>query len=103
MNDNVLFMTLVFVFICVFYSIFMMLMHPIVVEKLYYAKKGNMYKLMPLQLNHFISFNQNDLEWVCTLCFPLFFAFLYGGYFAKRFYNILIEDNDENRIASWLF
>lgn len=37
-----------------------------------------------------------------AVMFPLYYCFRYGSIYAKIFYRILIEDKDENRIASWL-
>lgn len=37
-----------------------------------------------------------------SLLFPFYFMFKYGCWYGKKFYNILIENKDENRIASWL-
>ena len=38
-----------------------------------------------------------------SLLFPFYFMFKYGCWYGKKFYDILIENKDENRIASWLF
>lgn len=40
---------------------------------------------------------------ICSVCFPLYLCFKYGKWYGKMFYKILIDDKDENRIASWLF
>lgn len=36
------------------------------------------------------------------LLFPLYWCFIGGCYFGKRIYNILIDNKDENRVASWV-
>ena len=34
---------------------------------------------------------------------PISFCYMIGAWFGRKMYNILIDNNDENRLASWLF
>lgn len=38
-----------------------------------------------------------------SLIFPFYYMFSYGWIFGQKFYDILIDNKDEDRIASWLF
>ena len=37
-----------------------------------------------------------------SILFPLYWCFVFGSAFGYRMYNELIQNNDENRLASWV-
>ena len=50
----------------------------------------------------FLRLNRNYLISIGSLLFPLFWCFNIGIFFGNKIYNILIDNKDENRIASWV-
>lgn len=60
-------------------------------------------KFLPISAENYINNNKEKLATKWAFIFPLTYCFLYGAWYAKKAYNILTEDKDENRIASWLF
>lgn len=55
--------------------------------------------------NKLINFLERERNTVITfggILFPLYWCFVGGCFFGKRIYEVLIDNNDENRIASWV-
>ena len=53
--------------------------------------------------NVFLYKYHGSIEVISWLLFPMYVSFALGAYFGDKIYNVLIENKDENRIASWLF
>ena len=45
---------------------------------------------------------QNKIAFYATLLFPLYYSFLFGQFIGRIFYSILIDNNHEDRLASWV-
>jgi hypothetical protein len=67
----------------------------------YTEKRRN--RFISLSAERYIRRYHMGMTAACALMFPLYYCFIYGSFYARAFYNILIENKDENRLASWLF
>lgn len=53
------------------------------------------------KLVEFTSENENTIVLFACILFPLAITFETSAFFGKKVYNILIDNKDENRLASW--
>ena len=88
-------------FIGVFYILLAIMTKPISEEYVNSYADRNMY--ISISARDYLSRYKTNIVRICSVMFPFFYCFIYGSLFAKKFYSILIENKDENRIASWLF
>ena len=51
----------------------------------------------------FIINNKKIIIRYCAVLFPLYLCFTVGFFIGERVYEILIDNDEENRIASWVF
>ena len=68
-------------------------------RKRYYNKYEGLTSLRLLAL---LSSESKSISTFGALVFPLYWCFMGGCYFGDKVYEILIDKNDENRIASWV-
>ena len=92
---------LVAIFLIVIYAAIGFI-HTIIVEDRItsYGQKTN--KMLSITLIQFIRRNETYIKYTCSLLFPLYWYFSFGALFGNKVYDILIDNEDENRIASWV-
>jgi len=56
-----------------------------------------------VDVDYYVQSNEKKIIAFFNVFFPLYIAFRLGEFYARKAYNILIDNNDENRIASWVF
>ena len=66
----------------------------------YYARRA---LIKNVSIENYLKRNKSYLIFWGSLLFPIYYCLKYSMFYAKLVYNILTEDNDENRIASWFF
>lgn len=86
------------------YFIIASLLQTIIEEQLHIhyttIKASRMYSKSEL---YFIERYEKYITFLGRCLFPLYWCFILGTIFGNKLYDILINDNDENRIASWVF
>lgn len=58
--------------------------------------------IIPLSKIHFFERNYMTIFRISCVIFPLYYFFEIGACVGNVLYNILIQDKNENRIASWV-
>jgi hypothetical protein len=66
-----------------------------------YKRRINLGNSYNLTLMRYLHTNEKTLIIVGSILFPLYICLSYGMWFASKIYNILIDNKDENRFASW--
>lgn len=55
-----------------------------------------------VKLNNILQTHKDFIVVMAFFIYPIFACFLFGCWIGKLGYDIIIENNDENRIASWV-
>ena len=58
--------------------------------------------VVSVKLINFLQLEKKSVAAYSAMVFPLFWCFMLGCYFGDKVHEILIDNNDENRIASWV-
>lgn len=58
--------------------------------------------VVSVKMTSFLMIHKNLVATVGMVLFPLYWCFVLGSIFGEKIYRTLIDNDDENRIASWL-
>jgi len=89
------------VFIIIFYAIVAIITKPVIEMDIENYVKNNIFHSISARI--YLENYKMHIYVIGSLMFPFYYMFTYGWWFGKKFYSILIDNKDENRIASWLF